>query len=92
MTASTTPYLENMRLTKDFYKKSAIELAPKLLGKFLCRKINNKIFKYKITETECYYSEDDTVAMHIKVKRKEPQYYMKKAARRTFIFYGIQPV
>ena len=89
-TASTTPSLENMRLTKDFYKKSAIELAPKLLGKFLCRKINNKIFKYKITETECYYSEDDTACHAHKGKTKRTAILYEEGGKAyVYLCYGI---
>ena len=48
-----------MRLSKIFFSKSADEIAKKLLGKILCRKINGKILKAKIVETEAYFGEDD---------------------------------
>ena len=49
-----------MKIDKNIYKLSSIELAPKLLGKILCRSINGKVLKYRIIETETYYSEQDT--------------------------------
>ena len=49
-----------MKIDKNIYKLNSIELAPKLLGKILCRNINGKILKYRITETEAYYGEQDT--------------------------------
>jgi len=66
-----------MRLNEDFYKLNALELAPKLIGMKLCRKINGKIFKFKITETESYFGEEDT-ACHAhkgRTKRTEAMYY-----------------
>jgi len=38
----------------NFFMVSVDELAPKLLGKILVRKINNQIIKVKIVETEAY--------------------------------------
>ena len=44
-----------MRITDpNFFTVSADQLAPKLLGKILVRKINNQIIKVKIVETEAY--------------------------------------
>lgn len=48
------------RLEKSFYMKSAVELAPALLGKFLCRSICGEVQRIRITETECYYGEEDS--------------------------------
>jgi len=38
----------------NFFTVSAVELAQKLLGKILVRKINDRIIKVKIVETEAY--------------------------------------
>jgi DNA-3-methyladenine glycosylase len=38
----------------NFFMINADELAPKLLGKILVRKINDQIIKVKIVETEAY--------------------------------------
>jgi len=49
-----------MRLSLDFYKQSAVNLAPLLLGKVICRKIGGDIMRFPITETEAYTGESDT--------------------------------
>ena len=43
----------------EFFSKTALELAPLLLGKLLCTNINGEIRKLRITETECYMGTDD---------------------------------
>jgi len=43
----------------EFFSKTALELAPLLLGKLLCTDINGEIRKLRITETECYMGTDD---------------------------------
>lgn len=47
------------RLNKNFFSRSADKVAKELLGKILCRKINNKILKTKIVETEAYFGSED---------------------------------
>ena len=47
------------RLT-DF-SADALALAPRLLGKFLCRRLaNGTVLRRRITETEAYFGEEDT--------------------------------
>ncbi len=48
------------RLTRDFYSQSADIVAPALLGKILCRRVDGEVIRSRITETECYKGEDDT--------------------------------
>jgi DNA-3-methyladenine glycosylase len=49
-----------MRITdSSFFTISAVELAQKLLGKVLVRKINDQIIKAKIVETEAYIGKID---------------------------------
>ena len=49
-----------MRITdSSFFTISATELAQKLLGKVLVRKINDQIIKVKIVETEAYIGKID---------------------------------
>lgn len=43
-----------MRLKRKFFNRNTIIVAKELLGKFLIRKIGNKVIKAKITETEAY--------------------------------------
>jgi DNA-3-methyladenine glycosylase len=48
-----------MRLKREFFNRSAIIVAKELLGKYLCRRLKNKIVCFKITETEAYCGQRD---------------------------------
>lgn len=88
-----------MKLSKEFFLERAPSLAPKLLGKLLCRKITTQsedgkikesIIKLRITETECYFGEDDT-ACHAhkgKTARTEIMYHEGGIAY-VYLCYGI---
>lgn len=43
-----------MRLSRKFFNRPTIIVARRLLGKYLCRRINERIIKARITETEAY--------------------------------------
>lgn len=49
-----------MILTSRFFASPATELAPALVGKLLCRRIGREVYRLRITETECYFGEEDT--------------------------------
>ncbi|MGN0383020.1 MAG: DNA-3-methyladenine glycosylase [Eubacterium sp.] len=78
------------RLTSTFYKRPATELAPELLGKLICRRINGKINRFRIIETECYYGEEDTAchAHHGKTERTKIMYERGGLAY-VYLCYGI---
>ncbi len=78
------------RLEKDFYNLDAVTAAPLLLGKFLCRKIDNKIIKSKITETECYFGEEDTACHASKGKTNRTKILYERGGK-TYVYlcYGI---
>ncbi|MEM0465896.1 MAG: DNA-3-methyladenine glycosylase [Candidatus Pacearchaeota archaeon] len=48
-----------MKIKKDFFDKNVEIVAKNLLGKIIVRKIKNKEYKVRITETEAYYGEND---------------------------------
>lgn len=48
-----------MKLKGDFYNRDTLVVAQELLGKFLCRKYQDKIYQAEITETEAYRGFDD---------------------------------
>lgn len=78
-------------LPKEFFQASAKELAPKLVGKILCRRLNNgEVLRYRITETECYYGEKDT-ACHAHKGRTARTEVMYQDGGITYIYlcYGI---
>ncbi len=77
-------------LPKEYFLRPATELAPNLLGKFLCRKIENEIFKLRILETECYFGEEDT-ACHAHKGKTERTSIMYEAGGNAYVYlcYGI---
>ena len=79
-----------MRQKKDFYINSAIELAPKLLGKLLCRKINQQIIKLRIIETEAYYGESDTACHAHKGRTNRTEVmYEEGGIAYVYLCYGV---
>ncbi|CAG8640714.1 5149_t:CDS:1 [Racocetra fulgida] len=65
-----------MRITDpNFFTVDAVELAQKLLGKILVRKINDQIIKVKIVETEAYMGLTDRACHSYQTNRPR-----KKAA------------
>ena len=49
-----------MILERSYFSSPATLLAPDLIGKILCRKTENGVIRARITETECYFGEEDT--------------------------------
>jgi len=79
-----------MRLSPELYTKSAVQLAPLLLGKTLCRRINGEVIRLRITETEAYAGESDT-ACHAH-KGKTPRtavMYEPGGIAYIYLCYGI---
>ena len=79
-----------MRLASEFYKQSAIRLAPLLLGKVLCRKIGKEVIRFAITETEAYAGESDT-ACHARRGKTPRTAVMYEAGGIAYVYlcYGI---
>lgn len=83
-----------MKLDINFYSKRAPEMAPSLIGKLLCRKtIQNGeevVIKLRITETECYYGEDDT-ACHAHKGKTERTKIMYHSGGVAYVYpcYGM---
>ena len=77
-------------LPTNFYRESAVTLAPKLLGKILCRRIGGKVIRARITETEAYYGEDDT-ACHASKGRTPRTDVMYAEGGRAYVYlcYGV---
>lgn len=80
-----------MIIEKSFYRKGALELAEKLLGKILVRKVDGRVLKGKIVETEAYIGEIDK-ASHAynsrRTERTEPLFHEGGIAYVYFI-YGL---
>ncbi len=78
------------KLKADFYSKNALEMAPLLIGKLLCRKIGEQTIKLRITETESYYGIEDTASHAHKGKtpRNEPM-FEKGGITYIYLCYGV---
>ncbi len=78
------------RLDRNFYSDSAVTLAPRLIGKLLCRKCGGKIIRRRITETECYFGEEDTACHAHRGKTPRTQ-ILYEAGGMAYIYlcYGI---
>ena len=79
-----------MILNRDYFSQPATVLATDILGKFLCRKTADGIVRARITETECYFGEEDT-ACHAhkgKTERTKPM-YEEGGITYVYLCYGI---
>ena len=77
-------------LPPSFCSAPAPTLAPALLGKLLCRRTPQGVIRLRITETECYFGEEDTAchAHHGRTPRTDVMY---GAPGRAYVYlcYGI---
>jgi DNA-3-methyladenine glycosylase len=74
----------------NFYTQDALTIAPLLIGKLLVRNINGNIVKYRITETEAYYGEEDS-ACHARVGKTKRTSLLYKRGGHSYIYlcYGM---
>ena len=79
-----------MFLQPDYFLRPATELAPDLLGKLLCRATPEGVLRRRITETECYFGEEDTAchAHHGRTPRTDTLYLAGGVAY-IYLCYGI---
>lgn len=82
--------VKTRRLLAADYAACAPVLAPRLLGKFLCRNIRGGIVRLRITETEAYYGEDDT-ACHARKGKTARTAVMYRPGGFAYVYlcYGI---
>ena len=79
-----------MILDRDYFAKPATVLAPDLIGKVLCRRTPDGVIRARITETECYFGEEDT-ACHAHKGKTERTKTMYEQGGITYVYlcYGI---
>ena len=77
-------------LTEEYFARPATELAKDLLGKWLCVQHEEGIFRRRITETECYFGEEDT-ACHAHKGRtpRTDTLYQRGGITYIYLCYGI---
>ncbi len=82
---------DGKRLTPAFVSQRALDLAPLLLGKLLCRQLEGgQIIKLPITETECYMGEEDTACHAHKGKtNRTAVLYEQGGLAYVYLCYGI---
>ncbi|WNE40641.1 MAG: Putative 3-methyladenine DNA glycosylase [Mycoplasmataceae bacterium] len=82
-----------MRIASEiFFTVNAVELAQKLLGKILVRKINNEFIKVKIVETEAYIGKIDKAChahLENKSRWKAKALYNRGGHAYVYLIYGI---
>lgn len=77
-------------LNKNFFNKSAIKIAEKLLGKFLVRNIGEKEINAMIIETEAYDGFEDKASHAHKGKTKRNEIMFGKAGYfYIYLIYGM---
>jgi len=82
--------VEDLKLHKDFFQRSALQVAPDLLGKILIRKTEKGVISGKIVETEAYVGEED-LACHAKNGKTERNKVMYDHGGLVYIYliYGM---
>lgn len=79
-----------MILNKQYFARPATLLAPDLIGKIICRRTNNGIIRARITETECYFGEEDTACHAHKGKTERTKVmYMTGGVSYVYLCYGM---
>ena len=80
----------NKVLDCKYFARPATELAADLLGKWLCVRRDGVILKRRITETECYYGEEDTACHAHKGKTPRTEVmYLSGGITYVYLCYGI---
>ena len=77
-------------LDKVYFSRPATELAPELIGKILCRRTDEGVIRARITETECYFGEEDS-ACHAHKGRtpRTDTLYQQGGITYIYLCYGI---
>jgi DNA-3-methyladenine glycosylase len=81
---------EPVRLTREFYCRDVLEVAPELVGKTLVRNLQGTVSRYTIVETEAYRGEED-LACHARYGKTLRNQIMYNAGGYAYIYliYGL---
>ena len=82
---------ECIRVPREFYQEDVVEVAKKLLGKFICRRYDDgSIKKFRIIETEAYKGPDD-LACHASKGRtpRTEAFFMDGGHAYIYMCYGM---
>lgn len=79
-----------MCLKTNFFNRNSLNVAKELLGCTLCHKINGKILKGRIVETEAYTEDDPASITYNKRQTPSTEVMYKKAGHiRAYMTYGM---
>ena len=80
-----------MIISKDFYNRSALDVAQDLLGKVLVREVDGKVLKGKIVETEAYIGAIDKACHAYNGRRTKRTEILYEDAGVSYIYfiYGL---
>lgn len=82
--------MEGRILTKEYFLNPATVIASDLVGKYLCVCINGQTQKRMITETECYFGEEDTACHASKGKTNRTKILFEDGGiAYIYLCYGI---
>ncbi len=84
--------IEDLRLPRDFYMTDGVDLAQKLLGKILVRRINGNLVKCKIVETEAYIGPEDKGAHCYKNRKTDRTKYFWQIGGCLYVYSIHQSV
>ena len=79
------------KLNSEFFSKTCVDLAKTLLGQTLTRKIDDKVLRGTIVETEAYLGSEDKAAHSSGGKRTERNkaMYMEPGTIYVYNIYGM---
>lgn len=79
-----------MILTSDFFSQPTLEIAPKLLGKFLLRKYKGRVLSGMVTEVEAYIGMKDKACHAAKGKTQRNKVMFKEGGVwYVYLCYGM---
>jgi len=77
------------KLNRDFFAKDTETVAKELLGKVLCRKKDNKIYRGLIVETEAYTQDDPACHAFGGISRRCESLFKKPGTAYVYLIYGM---
>ena len=81
---------ELLRLTRDFFARDVLEVAPDLPGKLIAHRTQNGILRLRISEAEAYRGEQDTAChAHRGRTRRTEVLYGPPGTLYVYLCYGI---
>ncbi|MBX4190313.1 DNA-3-methyladenine glycosylase, partial [Candidatus Parcubacteria bacterium] len=78
------------KLDRQFFEQKTLKVARELLGKYLVRRIGNKVIAAKITETEAYCGPNDKACHASKGRTSRTEVMFGKAGHAyVYLIYGM---